>query len=289
MSAKHSERLRVSQAEVDAFHADGAVVLRQLLEEHEVELLRAGIDENLAHPSPRAKVASAPGDPGFFLEDFWCWQDNERYREFIFASALGEVGARLMRSTTARLYHDHMLTKEPGTRQRTPWHQDQPYYNISGWQNCSFWIPVDPVSRESTLEFVAGSHRGPWLMPRSFLDAQARWFPEGALAELPDIDADRSRHRLLGWELRPGDAVCFHMLTLHASGGVGAGDSRRRVFSVRLLGDDIRHAPRSWKTSPDFPGLAEALPADAPLQHPLFPLLWPRAEERTRAVRRSRE
>ena len=289
MSAKYSERLRVSQAEVDAFHADGAVVLRQLLEEHEVELLRAGIDENLAHPSPRAKVASAPGDPGFFLEDFWCWQDNERYREFIFASALGEVGARLMRSTTARLYHDHMLTKEPGTRQRTPWHQDQPYYNISGWQNCSFWIPVDPVSRESTLEFVAGSHRGPWLMPRSFLDAQARWFPEGALAELPDIDADRSRHRLLGWELRPGDAVCFHMLTLHASGGVGAGDSRRRVFSVRLLGDDIRHAPRSWKTSPDFPGLAEALPADAPLQHPLFPLLWPRAEERARAVRRSRE
>ena len=289
MSAKYSERLRVSQAEVDAFHADGAVVLRQLLEEHEVALLRAGIDENLAHPSPRAKVASAPGDPGFFLEDFWCWQDNERYREFIFASALGEVGARLMRSTTARLYHDHMLTKEPGTRQRTPWHQDQPYYNISGWQNCSFWIPVDPVSRESTLEFVAGSHRGPWLMPRSFLDAQARWFPEGALAELPDIDAERSRHRLLGWELRPGDAVCFHMLTLHASGGVGAGDSRRRVFSVRLLGDDIRHAPRSWKTSPDFPGLAEALPADAPLQHPLFPLLWPRAEERARAVRRSRE
>ncbi|TLY61906.1 MAG: phytanoyl-CoA dioxygenase [Gammaproteobacteria bacterium] len=282
MSAKHSERLRVSQAEVDAFHGDGAVVLRQLLEEHEVELLRAGIDENLAHPSPRAKVASAPGDPGFFLEDFWCWQDNERYREFIFASALGEVGARLMRSTTARLYHDHMLTKEPGTRQRTPWHQDQPYYNISGWQNCSFWIPVDPVSRESTLEFVAGSHRGPWLMPRSFVDAQARWFPEGALAELPDIDADRSRHRLLGWELRPGDAVCFHMLTLHASGGVGAGDSRRRVFSVRLLGDDIRHAPRSWKTSPDFPGLVEALPADAPLQHPLFPLLWPRPEERAR-------
>ena len=33
---------------------------------------------------------------------------------------------------------------------RTPWHQDQPYYNISGQQNCSFWIPVDPVGREST-------------------------------------------------------------------------------------------------------------------------------------------
>ena len=275
MSIEHSKRPHVSQTEVDAFQDDGAVVLRQLLEPHEVELLRAGIDENLAHPSPHAKVASASDDPGWFIEDFCCWQDNERYRRFIFGSALGEVGARLMCSTTARLYHDHMLTKEPGTRQRTPWHQDQPYYNISGSQNCSFWIPVDPVSRESTLEFVAGSHRGPWRMPRSFLDAQARWFPDGSLAELPDIDADRSRYRLLGWELRPGDAVCFHMLTLHASGGVSV-HSRRRVFSVRLLGDDIRHAPRRWKTSPDFPRLAETLPLDAPMEHPLFPQLWPR-------------
>lgn len=65
-----------------------------------------------------------------------------------------------------------------------------------------------------------------------------------------------------------------HLLTLHAGAGVGVdGDRRRRVFSVRFLGDDMRHAPRRWKTSPDFPGLAEQLPAGAPMDHPLFPLL----------------
>jgi ectoine hydroxylase-related dioxygenase (phytanoyl-CoA dioxygenase family) len=263
----------VSPDDVAAFQADGAVVLRGLLTPAEVELLRAGIDENLAHPSPRAKVASASDDPGFFVEDFCCWLDNDRYRRFIFGSALGEAGGLLMQSGSARLYHDHMLTKEPGTRQRTPWHQDQPYYNIEGRQNCSFWIPVDPVARESTLEFVAGSHSGPWLMPRSFLASEAKWFPEGSLADLPDIEADRSRYRILGWALEPGDAVCFHMLTLHATAGVAAGQ-RRRVFSVRLLGDDIRHTPRRWKTSPDFPGLAAELAAGAPMEHRLFPLLW---------------
>ena len=264
---------QLSPAQIDAFQSDGAVVLRQLLTPGEVELLAAGIDANLSHPSSRAKVASTRDDPGFFLEDFCCWQENEFYRRLIFESQIGPVGGRLMRSRSARLYHDHMLTKEPGTRARTPWHQDQPYYNIAGQQNCSFWIPVDPVSRESTLEFVAGSHRGPWLMPRSFMDAEAKWFPEGSLAELPDIDANRQRHRVLGWALEPGDAVCFHMLTLHASGGVG-GARRRRVFSVRLLGDDIRHAPRRWPTSPDFPGLVQQLPAGAPMEHPLFPQLW---------------
>ncbi len=258
---------------VKAFRADGAVCLRGLLLPAEVEQLRAGIDANLKQPSPRAKVASRPEDPGWFIEDFCNWSDIPAYRDFIFGAPLAEAAARLTASRTVRLYHDHMLTKEPGTRQRTPWHQDQPYYNIEGRQNVSFWIPVDPVSRASTLEFVAGSHLGPWLMPRAFMSHEAKWFPEGSLADLPDIEAQRSTYRILGWQLEPGDVVAFQMLTLHAAGGVEAG-RRRRVFSLRLTGDDVRHAPRQWVTSPAFPGLEAELPAGAPLEHRLFPVLW---------------
>ncbi len=61
------------------------------------------------------------------------------------------------------------------------------------------------------------------------------------------------------------------MLTLHAAGGVGA--RRRRVLSVRFLGDDMVHAPRPWTTSPPFPGLVDELAAGAPMDHPLFPVL----------------
>ena len=264
----------LTPALIDAFARDGAVCLRGLLSPDEVALLRRGIDANIAAPSPRAKVASRPDDPGFFIEDFCCWQDNAAYRRFIFDSPLAAAAARLMQSRTVRLYHDHMLTKEPGTRQRTPWHQDQPYYNVEGRQNISFWIAVDPVRRHSTLEFVAGSHRGPWLMPRSFMDQQARWFPEGSLQDLPDIEAARERFPIIGWAVEPGDVIAFHMLSLHASAGVD-GDTRRRVFSVRMLGDDATHAPRAWVTSPPFPGLAERLPAGAPMHDDaLFPLLW---------------
>ena len=263
----------VDAAAVAAFQADGATCLRGLLSPAELALLRAGIDANLMNPSPRAKVASAPDDPGWFIEDFCCWSDNPHYRRLIFESPLAPVAARLTGSRTVRLYHDHMLTKEPGTRQRTPWHQDQPYYNIEGRQNVSFWIPVDPVSRAATIEFVAGSHRGPWLMPRSFMTAEARWFPDGSLGDLPDIEANRAAYPILGWAVEPGDVVAFHMLTLHAAGAVEPG-RRRRVFSLRLIGDDVTHAPRRWATSPEFPGLAAELPAGAPLEHPLFPVLW---------------
>lgn len=275
MIANMSERVRnhVTAEDIEAFQRDGAICLRQLLTRDEVDLLREGIEANLAQPSPRGKVASNADDPGSFFQDFCNWQEIEQYRRFIETSPVGETAGLLMNSSVARLYHDHLLVKEPYTQQRTPWHQDQPYYNVDGRQNCSMWISVDPVARASTLEFVAGSHLGPWMMPRSFKENQAKWFPEGTLADLPDVEANRDQYRILGWEIEPGDVVCFHMLTMHGAGGV-AENRRRRVFSVRFLGDDMRHTPRPWTTSPEFPGLKERLPANAPLDDPLFPILW---------------
>ena len=262
---------RLTHQHIEDYATMSAVCIRQLLNAKTIESLKQGIEYNLRSPSPRAKIASQADDPGFFIEDFCNWQTNSFYRELIFNSPLGAVAGALMKSSKVRLYHDHLLVKEARTRQHTPWHQDQPYYNIDGKQNCSFWIPVDPVSKYSTLEFVAGSHLGPWLMPRSFLSLQAQWFPE----ELPDIESARENYPILAWEMVPGDVICFHMLSLHASRGV-EGSSRRRVFSVRFLGDDIMHAPRPWVTSPHFPGLEDELAAGAPMEHPLFPVVWER-------------
>lgn len=257
-------------------HRDGAVCVRGAFDAAEVELARDAIEANLASLSSFAKRASAEDD-GAFVEDFCSWQRIPELEAFIRGSGAAEIAGELMGAQTVRLYHDHLLVKEPGTRQRTPWHQDLPYYNVDGRQNVSMWFPVDPVPRASTLEFVAGSHRGPWYMPRTFLDGQAKWFPDGTLEELPDIAADPERYPVIGWELEPGDAVFFHMLTLHAAGGTSADQPRRRVLSVRFLGDDMVHVPRPWATSPPFPGLEDELPAGAPLDHPLFPVLWSRA------------
>ena len=116
MTADDRARQSVTPELIEAFARDGAVCLRQLLSPAEVQRLREGIDANLAAPSPRAKVASRPDDPGFFIEDFCCWQDNAAYRDVIFQSGLAAAAGRLTGSRRIRLYHDHMLTKEPGTR-----------------------------------------------------------------------------------------------------------------------------------------------------------------------------
>jgi ectoine hydroxylase-related dioxygenase (phytanoyl-CoA dioxygenase family) len=264
----------IPETAVADFQRDGAVVLRGVLNAEQVALLEQGIEYNLAHLSALAQVASKGDDPGKFVEDFCTWHSNPAYTSIMRESALPRVARELMQSQSVRIYHDHLLVKEPGTRQPTPWHQDQPYYNVSGRQNVSFWIPVDPVSVESTLRFVAGSHAGTWYMPRTFRDHQAKWFPDGALAELPAIDEQPEHYPQLAWAMEPGDVVAFHMLTLHASGGVSP-SRRRRVFSARYLGDDARHAPRPWRTSPPFAGLSDRLADGAVMDDVLFPRVGP--------------
>lgn len=257
---------------IDDYHRDGAVVVRAAFSAEDIALAAAAIDEDLARPGPYAKRASADDD-GAFVEDFRSWQRIPEIEAFARTSPAAAIAGALTGSDTIRLFHDHVLVKDAGTRQTTPWHQDLPYYNVEGTQQTSLWLPVDPVPVESSLQVVAGSHRGPMYLPRTFLDGRAKWFPEGSLADLPDIEGSPDEFPVLAWALEPGDAVYFDMRALHGAGGF-AGPGRRRVLSLRFLGDDMVHAPRPWETSPPFPGLADELPAGAALDHPLFPVLW---------------
>jgi len=256
-----------------AFARDGLACVRGVLDAGELASASRAIEIVLAGPGPLAQVASADDDPGSFFEDFCRWREIPEIEQLARHSSVPQIAAGLMSTPQVRFYHDHVLVKEGGTRQRTPWHQDQPYYNVDG-QGVSAWIPVDPVPEAGCLELVAATHRGPWLMPRTFLAGEANWFPAGSLAELPDIEADRQAFDIRRFELEPGDVIFFDFLTVHGAPGFPY-PGRRRVLSLRYLSAAARHAPRAWRTSPPFDGLSEELPAGAPLEHPLFPVVWP--------------
>lgn len=268
----------LSESDVANYRKDGIIFLPQVIPPRQVEALRRGIDRAYRNPSERHKIASEDSDTGRFFEDFRCWKNVPEYQDVIFHSALPEVAAKLLGSKEVRLHHDHMLIKEAKTKQRTPWHQDTPYYNIVGDQTISFWITVDPVPLDSAMEFVKGSHKWPMMMPRTFKDNMAKWFPEGSLPEIPDIEGNRGQFPIVSWGMRPGDALGFSFNAMHAAKG---STSLRRALSIRYCGDDVRHARRAWVTSPPFPELdehPEELPDGAPLRHELFPLVYPRQE-----------
>jgi ectoine hydroxylase-related dioxygenase (phytanoyl-CoA dioxygenase family) len=267
------EEQYLDQERADAFARDGVICVRDVLSQDEVAIAARAIEAVLADPSPLAQVASGADDPGSFSEDFCRWAEVPEIEQLARHSRVPAIAAQLLATPELRFYHDHVLVKEGQTRQRTPWHQDQPYYNVDG-RGVSAWIPVDPVPADGCLELVAASHRGPWLMPRTFLTNEAKWFPDGALAELPDIEAERGQFDIRSFELAPGDAIFFDFLTLHGAPGFPFA-TRRRVLSLRYLSADARHAPREWRTSPPYDELAAELADGAPMDHPLFPVVWP--------------
>jgi hypothetical protein len=81
----------ITESLINEYEKNGAVCIRQLLNKDDIELLRQGIDENLAQPSPRFKVASRPDDTGRFVEDFCTWETNPYYKQFIYQSPFATI------------------------------------------------------------------------------------------------------------------------------------------------------------------------------------------------------
>ena len=238
----------VSDADAATYQADGVVLVRGLFADH-VQSLRAGVAQNMAEPGPFASTNDRAGETGLFFDDYCNWQRIDAFGAAARSPKVIEAAATLMGSKTVQMFHDHVLVKEPGTSMATPWHQDAPYYFVQGQQTVSFWSPLDPVTT-ATLRCVAGSHQ--WakdVVPTRWVSEDA--FFEGDYMPVPDPDAEGMR--IVEFEMEPGDAVAFHYRTLHGARG-NQSDTRRRAFSLRLLGDDARYVTRPGPTSPPFPG-----------------------------------
>ena len=264
----------LSQEQIETFQRDGVVLLEGVFNDW-IDTLRAGVDTNMRNPGPFGRDYLDDAEGGRFFGDYCNWNRIDEYRQFMFTSPAPALAAELMRSDSVRIFHEHVLVKEPGTNKITPWHHDQPYYCVDGRQVCSMWIPLDPVAIETCPQFIAGSHDwGRWFLPRKFTGVDYE-HDDAQLESVPDIDANRDQYDIRSWALKPGDAIAFHYLTIHGA-PPNLSNQRRRGFAARWLGDDTKYAKRSGETSPPFPGLDERLQVGDPLTTEEFPLVFPR-------------
>lgn len=259
----------MNDRDIEEFQSRGAIVLRGVFTDW-VEPLRAGVAKNMAAPSPFERTVKPADGSAWFFQDYCNWQRITEFQAFVMQSPAAEIAARLMRSRTARFFHEHVLVKNPGTSVVTPWHHDQPYYGVDGVQSVSFWTPLDPVGRDVVMECVAGSHRwGKAFRPTRFDGTPL--YANDQFEQIPDIDAHRRDYDIVGWDMQPGDAIAFTFRTVHGA-PANRSSQPRRVFSSRWVGDDATFADRGGRTSPPFPGL-KLKPGD-PLEASEFPLVY---------------
>lgn len=275
-----------TEAEVAAFWADGAVVLRGVLDPAYVRAMEPAVMALLPAPemadmtrmgehlaaAGEAVLRDDPAAPGRFRGGVDHWLTRPEFARFARDSALPALAARLLRATKVNLWEDSVLVKEPHTGERTAWHQDLAYFHATGEQLCTTWVPLDYADAASgAMRFVRGSHRWPALYrPNLFVSTLS--IPGTQGDAVPDVDALAAAGEvdLLAWELAPGDVSVHHARTLHAA-GANTTARWRRAISVRYCGDDARYWMRPG--APRKPHHAEVHEGQG-LDHERCPVVW---------------
>lgn len=261
---------KVTNEDIEAYERDGATVLRQVFPQNWIEKMRAGVEIAMAEPGPYSEDYTPEGQSGRFFGDLDIWSRHAAFRDFALNSPAAEISAQIMGAGRINFFYDQLLVKEPGTSEKTPWHQDQPYWAVSGRQVCSIWLPLDTVAAENGLEFVAGSHLWEEFSPQHFADGSL--YEGTGLEKLPDIDATREDHTILSWDVEPGDCLIFQAMIVHGAPGNSSGNTRRRALATRWCGDDARYCVRPGETG--FPVGDPGLNHGDMLDSDMFPLVW---------------
>jgi ectoine hydroxylase-related dioxygenase (phytanoyl-CoA dioxygenase family) len=282
----------ITDDDVTAFWRDGVVCLRQIMPRAWLERMAAPIEEALAHPTMTDLSAMGDGlastgatllvdaataarpTRGHFRAGTDHYVDLPAFRAFALSSPLGEIAARLLRSNQVQLYEDSVLVKDPGTAERTAFHQDLAYFHLDGTQICTTWVPLDPVTPETgAVQFVVGSHRrATRYRPNFFVTTMS--MPDTDGDDVPDFSdpAVRDGAPVVSFDTEPGDITVHHARTIHGAHANTSTHQRRRAISVRYAGDDVvfrvkRGAPRK----PHHATLVDG----APLDPDVCPIAWP--------------
>ncbi len=268
----------LSDETYEAFQRDGVVKIERAVDADWIDGILDLADRQLAEPGPWVGDTATDADrttPGRLFTSRYLWEQDPFVKRFVFDSGVAQLAGELLGASSARFYFDHLLVKEPGTPDPTPWHQDIPYWPFLGSQIGSVWVTATDVSvEESSLEFVRGSHRwNKYFTPKAFTASGSKWAEANEGDELPDIESARDEFDIVGFDMAAGDALVFSAWSVHGSPG-NAGDRRRVALSTRWLGDDATWDPRPASDPSVTREMTSVAPGDYPADDTRFPLVW---------------
>ena len=274
----------ITQAQTEAFNRDGVVFLQNVFEPHWVDTLLQGIAQNIKSPSERGRIWDKDDQGRSCFYDSQVWRDIDGYKDFALNSPSAEIAGRLLGSASVNFFFDAIFVRTPGAQFRTPFHQDEPYWSVSGFDTCSIWMPLVPVEKKSALEFVRGSHKWPQKYRQEnfgALTGDARdqvEFTDDGTVPFPDVEGNRDDFDILSWDMAPCDCVAFNARIIHGGSGNLSEGRELKVFNTQWLGDDVRVMFRPEGMDPDHSavmtehGLA---PGDR-VSGELYPQVWAR-------------
>jgi phytanoyl-CoA hydroxylase len=214
-----------------SFDRDGFVVVREFLPSHELSELQVNLERYIHDIVP-----SLPDTDAFYSDRRQpeTLQQLQRMSRDSFFAAYGDHPrwaemAQLLLGERGVAEQPEWFNKPPGTNHVTPPHQDNYYFCLTPPNVLTIWVALDKVDAENgCLRYVVGSHLRGF---RTHARSKILGFSQG----ITDYSADDFRNER-AIDLKPGDAVVHHGMTIHRADANVSTTRSRRSFAIVYKG-----------------------------------------------------
>ncbi|MFN2480455.1 MAG: phytanoyl-CoA dioxygenase family protein, partial [Pyrinomonadaceae bacterium] len=232
---------RLSDGQVGFFREHGYLAGVRVLDDEQVERLRAELEELIDPQHPLNHLfyefnSNESTDPERVLfHALGAWRIAIGFHDLLWHAALTVPASQLL-AGAPRFWHDQLFCKPARDGAVVAWHQDYSYWTRTApVAHLSCWIGLDDSTRENgCVHYVPGSHR--WnLLPATGL-ADRMDAIQSVLSE-----EQKSEFKPVAVELKRGEASFHHPLTVHGS-YENSTESPRRAVVINFMRDGVRSA-----------------------------------------------
>lgn len=235
-------QFRLTDEQVAHYHEHGYVAGIKVLDDAQVEALRAELQEWFSADHPGRELwyeyhTNESSDPDTVLfHALGAWRIKPGFHDILWNPAFTVPASQLL-GGAVRFWHDQLFCKPARHGGVVAWHQDYSYWTrTQPMAHLTCWIGLDDSLKDNgCLQYIPGSHR--WdLLPITGL--------AGDMAAIREVLNDEQWEKMqnpVPIELRQGYASFHHPLLVHGS-FANRTDRPRRAVVLNAFRDGTRSA-----------------------------------------------
>jgi len=234
------EKFKLADEQVSFFNENGFLAGIKMLDDAQVNFLRNELSEiaDVDHPSHSLYYefhSNESADPSTILfHALGAWRIGPGFHDVLWNPRFLVAASQLLGNVPVRFWHDQLFWKPAKKGGVVAWHQDYSYWTrTKPVAHLTCWCGLDDATKENgCLQYIAGSHR--WgLLPKPVL--------AGDIQGIKDFLNDEQKKQFDNpqfAEVKAGEAIFHHSLTLHGS-GENKSDKPRRAFVINAFADGV--------------------------------------------------
>lgn len=211
----------------------------------------------------------AAGQAGrrFFSAEM-AWLTNPIIRLFVLSPRIAKICTDLLRVDSVRLYHDNLLSKEPGCG-RTPWHYDDHHFPLATNEVVTAWIAAQAIPEAmGPLAFAKGMETWRQVADIPFSKVDTSYDQQVAeVFKQSEVDVDESGFGV-------GEVSFHHNLSFHTAGGNTTNVSRCALANT-FFASGARVVDAPTMVSGDWQKFLPGVDPGGVAASPLNPICWP--------------